>query len=298
MTISSGLVIPMLITGATMGRLCGVLIETVATAHWNDPSIFALLGAAAFFAGVSRLTISLAVIMLEVSGAVHFLLPIMATVLVAKWVADFATHSLYHALLEVKCVPFLDFLCDIKKMDCFQARDIMVTPVKLVKSRERVGDLVRMLANCSHNGFPVIDDSPEGNNVFKGIILRSQLYALLHLAVSGEQPNSPRSPGSPHDWKDFEASKDIMLYKRCGIPNPSRDVSGQFLDLVPHVNTSSFSVSEFFTVNIVRNLFRTMALRHLPVVNAHNQVVGMITRKNLTGHAIEQGMSAAIEVAQ
>ena len=27
--------------------------------------------------------------------------------MVAKWVADSVTHSLYHAILEVKCVPFL-----------------------------------------------------------------------------------------------------------------------------------------------------------------------------------------------
>jgi chloride channel 7 len=54
-----------------------------------------------------RLTIAIAVIMVEISDDVHMLLPVLVAVMVAKWVADAATHSIYHTLLEVKCVPFL-----------------------------------------------------------------------------------------------------------------------------------------------------------------------------------------------
>ena len=45
---------------------------------------------------------------MEITNDVQFLLPIMATIMVAKWVGDFVTHPLYHALLELKCIPFLD----------------------------------------------------------------------------------------------------------------------------------------------------------------------------------------------
>ena len=41
------------------------------------------------------------------SNDVRILLPIMVAIMLAKFVADAATHSLYHGLLEVKCVPFL-----------------------------------------------------------------------------------------------------------------------------------------------------------------------------------------------
>jgi hypothetical protein len=78
------------------------------SASWMDPGVFALIGAASFFAGVSRLTIALAVIVTELSNDIHFLLPIMLAVMIAKSIADTATHSLYHALLEVRCVPFLE----------------------------------------------------------------------------------------------------------------------------------------------------------------------------------------------
>ena len=32
----------------------------------------------------------------------------MLGIMVAKWVADYMTHSLNHALLELKCMPFLE----------------------------------------------------------------------------------------------------------------------------------------------------------------------------------------------
>ena len=75
---------------------------------WMDPGAIALIGAASFFAGVSRLTISLTVIMIEITNDVTMLLPIMTAIMVAKLVGDQLTHPIYHALLEVKCIPILD----------------------------------------------------------------------------------------------------------------------------------------------------------------------------------------------
>ena len=45
---------------------------------------------------------------MEITNDIQFLLPIMVAIMVAKWVGDFSTHSLYHALLELKCIPYLD----------------------------------------------------------------------------------------------------------------------------------------------------------------------------------------------
>lgn len=60
--VPSGIIIPALDAGAFFGRLIGQWITTI------SPGIFAMVGAAAFLAGVSRMTISLCVIMFEVSS--------------------------------------------------------------------------------------------------------------------------------------------------------------------------------------------------------------------------------------
>ena len=104
----------MLLIGGLYGRILGRLtvdvfgVKTGPTTDWMDPGAFALLGAVSFFAGVSRLTMSLAVIMVEITNDIQFLLLIMTTIMVAKWVGDMMTHSIYHSLLELKCIPFLD----------------------------------------------------------------------------------------------------------------------------------------------------------------------------------------------
>ena len=105
-SVASGLVIPSLIIGAGMGRLVGEGLHWVLAAlgmgtEWADPGLFAFVGAGAFFGGVSRLTVSLVVIMLELTGSLNHLLPLMTAVMTAKWVADGFTHPLYHALLQV-----------------------------------------------------------------------------------------------------------------------------------------------------------------------------------------------------
>ena len=45
---------------------------------------------------------------MELTNDLKVLLPVMTAVMVAKWVGDFFTHAFFHALLELKCIPFLN----------------------------------------------------------------------------------------------------------------------------------------------------------------------------------------------
>ena len=81
MDISSGMFVPMLLIGAVLGRLVGLFMVDLfpvnssdnwwlpaedAQWKWIDPGVFAVVGAAAFMGGVTRLTVALAAIMMEV----------------------------------------------------------------------------------------------------------------------------------------------------------------------------------------------------------------------------------------
>jgi hypothetical protein len=81
MDISSGMFVPMLLIGAVLGRLVGLVMVDLFHADttgswwlqaaddqwkWIDPGVFAVVGAAAFMGGVTRLTVALAAIMMEV----------------------------------------------------------------------------------------------------------------------------------------------------------------------------------------------------------------------------------------
>ena len=101
--VPSGIIIPSLDAGAFFGRLVGQWVPDI------SPGIFAMVGAGAFLAGVSRMTISLCVIMFELTGELEYILPHMIAILVAKWVADaLGKDSVYDVAQTVLGHPFLD----------------------------------------------------------------------------------------------------------------------------------------------------------------------------------------------
>ena len=101
--VPSGVIIPALDAGALFGRLVGQSIGTI------SPGIFAMVGAGAFLAGVSRMTISLCVIMFELTGELDYVIPHMIAILVAKWIADaLGKESVYDLAQSVLGHPFLD----------------------------------------------------------------------------------------------------------------------------------------------------------------------------------------------
>ena len=116
--VPSGIIIPALDAGAFFGRLVGQAVPGI------SPGIFAMVGAAAFLAGVSRMTISLCVIMFELTGELEYIVPHMIAILVAKWVADaLEKEGVYDLAQTVLGHPFLDL---DHAMQLVQAQGVLV----------------------------------------------------------------------------------------------------------------------------------------------------------------------------
>lgn len=98
-----GLFIPSLCLGAIVGRIVGIGMEQLAynyPKNWIfsgecttgvdciQPGLYAMVGAAAVLGGVTRMTVSLVVIMFELTGGVRYIVPLMAAAMASKWVGD------------------------------------------------------------------------------------------------------------------------------------------------------------------------------------------------------------------
>ncbi|XP_013403924.1 chloride channel protein C [Lingula anatina] len=316
-SISSGLVVPMLYIGGLYGRIVGRGMVDLFGVHtsdagywsWMDPGAFALIGAASFFGGVSRLTMSLTVIMMEITNDIQFLLPIMVGIMVAKWVGDFVTHPLYHALLELKCIPFLNTEPvvvhegrDVLNLDLYGAKDVMTPDPVVLHVHEPVQKIARYLLDTTYGGFPVVKKAKNGELVFHGLITRLELTVLLmHEEAFDPPPEDEDVVEQEVTCVDYEA----LTLDKLSDPARTQERLQQYLDedryarlyvnLHPYTNQSAVSIRACFSLNRTYIIFRTLGLRHMTVIDEQNHVMGIITRKDLMGFSLEERLSTVIE---
>jgi chloride channel 7 len=295
MFISSGIVIPTVLIGSLGGRLIG---GWFGVERWADPGTAALIGAAAFFGGLARLTFSLIVIMMEITNDLSHISCLMVGIIIAKTIADKFCHSLYHAMLEVKCVPFLEVQTQVHKFDTFAAKDIMTKPVTVLKTEEVVLNLVEVLKVVPHNCFPIISPS---DSIYKGTVQRSQLQLLLwfiYFRHTGRIAHSSHSPQAT--YSDLQAVREIIFWERlptCPSELPPVLVHST-LDLTPYVDSSALFVRDSMCISRTYYIFRILGLRHLPVLNRNSHVVGIITRTNLVGDRMDEHLEAVQKSAE
>lgn len=103
------------------------------------------------------MTLSLSVIILETTGNIGFVLPIILTVMAAKWSGDYFNEGVYDNQIKASKVPMLPWHVDPTLQQNI-AEDIMNQPVVCVRRKEKVNYIIDILKNTAHNGFPVIED--------------------------------------------------------------------------------------------------------------------------------------------
>lgn len=90
-------------------------------------------------------------------------LPLLVAIIIAKWIADAVSHSLYHAILEVKCVPILHSNPQSGvSLDLIPVHHVMAYPVVTFQEQMPLTKVREILRDTRHNGFPVVRNTPQG----------------------------------------------------------------------------------------------------------------------------------------
>ncbi len=96
-----GLFAPMLVLGAQLGLLCGALCRLAFPHLGIEPEAFAIVGMAAFFAGVVQAPVTGIVLATEMTGAFTTLLPMLAACFAAMLAANLMrSPPIYDSLRE------------------------------------------------------------------------------------------------------------------------------------------------------------------------------------------------------
>ncbi|XP_028051922.1 chloride channel protein CLC-b isoform X2 [Camellia sinensis] len=290
--VPSGLFLPIILMGSAYGRILGIAMESYTNI---DQGLYSVLGAASLMAGSMRMTVSLCVIFLELTNNL-LLLPItMLVLLIAKTVGDCFNPSIYEIILDLKGLPFLDahpepWMRNITVGDLADAKP----PVVTLNGIEKVGRIVDLLKNTTHNGFPVVDEEPPpvgfaiGATKLHGIILRG------HLVLALKKKWFLQEKRRTEEWEVCEKFTSVDLAERQGNIEEvtvTKDEMDMNIDLHPLANRTPYTVMESMSVAKALVLFRQVGLRHLLIVPEYqaagaSPVVGILTRQDLRAHNI------------
>ncbi|CAJ0915523.1 637_t:CDS:10 [Entrophospora sp. SA101] len=247
----AGIFIPALLIGACFGRMLGLVVQWLTLAP-NDcviPGVYAMVGAAASLAGVTRMTVSLTVIMFELTGALTYVLPIMTSIMISKWVADgFVHHGIYNLLIDLNEHPFLD--ANAEYIQATNTFDLTQKDLEVID----VNDLNTVaISGYSDTGFPIID-----NNMLVGYIASTELEHALN-----DLP--PKYDATTRCYfKEPEFSV---------IQNPDKSV-----DFTVYMDQAPLTVSKNSSLEVILELFKKLGLRYV-CVTENGQYVGVIHKK-------------------
>eukprot|EP01084_Bolivina_argentea_P233187 392811_1 len=256
---------------------------------------------------------SLTVIFLEMTNDTILILPIMVTIMISKWIGDVTTHSLYHALLELKCLPFLDNnVCCKYNLELFSIKYIMTPASFIVPLNEimKINNLINILNTGHHGVYPMVNI----NGYYIGNILSKHLHYILsnihrdnyinifcktmeEAQIKCEQCNNQFNT----IWKPEIKFQDMNLlfggndYQNIQLEKEDKYLENYYICLTQYINKSSFVIYQTTSISRAYILFRTMGLRHLTCINNQNKIVGVVTRYDLLGVNIEQRVDKYIQ---
>ena len=182
--------------------------------------------------------------------------------------------------MELKCIPFVESLPPLG-MEQLDAADVMSKSMITCSEIESARSIWSKLAGCKHNGFPVVN----AESKCVGMILRVQLIVMMRKAAWSTAAGEPTASGAAKGltYDDFlctlQSQTPPLDQEVLGVTDA--DLDQQHLDLRPVMNPHPLTVHEATPLARVYRLYRALAVRHLPVVNVDNVVLGMISRKEL-----------------
>ncbi|XP_057546207.1 chloride channel protein CLC-d isoform X1 [Amaranthus tricolor] len=283
--VPAGQFVPGIMIGSTYGRLVGMFVVNFYKKPNIEEGTYALLGAASFLGGSMRVTVSLCVIMVEISNNLKFLPLIMLVLLISKAVGDAFNDGLYEEQARLKGIPLLESRPKYEMRQMTAKEGCRTRKVVSLPRIVKVSDVVSILRSNKHNGFPVIDHTRSGETLVIGLMLRSHLMVLLQSKLDFQHsslPNDSRSGSLPIRHNNSEFIKPVsskgLSFNDVHL---SEDDLEMYIDLAPFLNPSPYIVPEDMSLTKVYNLFRNLGLRHILVVPRPSRVLGLITRKDL-----------------
>ena len=185
---SGGVFGPSMVIGGALGGAVGLLLQMFFPDLVTYPGAYALVGMAGFFAGAANTPVSTIIMVSEMSGSYHLLLP-------ALWVTTICylllkKVGLYEAQIENRSQSPAhrgefrhDVLEDMTVADVFRERSFMSFGMG-----EALGDILHKIGDTHQSYFPILNSKQELYGIFSLNDIRAHMYDedIWKLAVADD----------------------------------------------------------------------------------------------------------------
>ncbi|KZT42536.1 clc channel [Sistotremastrum suecicum HHB10207 ss-3] len=288
--VPAGIFIPTLGVGACFGRIVGLTVQYLqwkypdhvifSVCHGDRdcvlPGIYAMVGAAATLSGVTRTTVSLAVIMFELTDTLSYTVPVMLSILVAKTVADaLEPKGIYDLVIDLSQLPYLDskhqhLWGDLEVIDATD-QHVPVIHADQENTVESLNELLQsVLASGEEDvGFPVIRESSDGPRVV-GYLGANELEHALSLAADDEYGNVR-----------FRSMGEVRRPSRSSPRSSVYDtpVGPDRLDFTLYMDQAPLTVQTHSPLELVQQMFVKLGARYIMVTRGDGTYEGVIEKK-------------------
>ena len=325
----AGIFIPTLAVGACFGRIVGLLVQYV---QWTQPElgffswcpasdsacivpgVYAMVGAAAALSGVTRTTVSLAVIMFELTGTLTYSVPVMLSILVAKTIADALEHKgIYDLVIDFSGLPYLDSKAEyiwngVNVTDAMET-EVEVICLDAINTVQSLGEKLDRLARGSgytDGGFPIVSLVASSTHVPPGSTpLSASIGSLADMA------EHPTSSDSAYQMVGYIAASELehalarairtdpaikpettlcsfrnLPFVRAehegaaGVRDSVLFTASDPLDLSRYVDKAPITVQVHSPLELVHQYFTRLGVRYLIVVDERGLYRGVIFKKS------------------
>jgi len=286
--VPAGIFIPTLGVGACAGRIVGLAVQY---ARWRWPAaavfsscgenvqcvipgLYAMVGAAATLSGVTRTTVSLAVIMFELTDTLTYTMPVMLSVLVAKTVADaLEPKGIYELVIELAQLPYLNakhqFLWGGNTLSDAMDRDVEVIHIERLNTVRTLRDQLAKLvgAGFTDTGFPILRGEEDGSARMVGFIGGSELeHALSIVAEEADHPVSFQSRDLRYN--SISSSSISSMWEQAEDP----------FDFSVYMDRAPLTVNINSPLELVQQFFVKLGARYVVVTDADGYYEGVIDK--------------------
>ncbi|RWA03512.1 hypothetical protein EKO27_g11593 [Xylaria grammica] len=288
--VPAGIFVPSMAIGATFGRTVGIIMQAIYHANPENvffsaclpdepcitPGTYAFLGAAAALSGIMHITVSVVVIMFELTGALTYILPTMIVVGVTKIVSElFGKGGIADRMIWFSGFPFLDNKEEHHfgvPVSTVMTSDVVAIPVNGMT----LGSIEDLLKEPHYQGFPIVENLR--TKILVGYIGRTELrYAIGRLRRDQTMVVNPQAKCnfSPPAVNPTIAP----ITPTVTISHVDFSTSSASIDFSRYVDATPVTVHPRLPLETVMDMFRKIGPRVI-LIEHHGELTGLVTVKD------------------